>query len=129
MDISLGFTAVKLTTVANAAIIGALSPILILLVAGRMFGERAGARERALVALSFLGVGIVALGASGSSAWSPIGDLLALLGTLSWTAYWLFSKRARASASAPELQVETVKPPMDSSASLATTWMSASSST
>ena len=102
MDISLSFTAVKLTTVANAAIIGALSPILILLLAGRMFGERAGARERALVSLSLVGVAIVALGASGSPAWSPIGDLLALVGTLSWTAYWLFSKRARASASALE---------------------------
>jgi drug/metabolite transporter (DMT)-like permease len=102
MDISLGFTAVKLTTVANAAIIGALSPILILLAAGRMFGERPGPREHALVALSFVGVAIVAFGASGSPAWSPIGDLLALFGTLSWTAYWLFSKRARASASALE---------------------------
>jgi len=102
MDISLGFTAVKLTTVANAAIIGALSPILILLAAGRMFGERVGPRERALVALSFVGVAIVALGASGSPAWSPIGDMLALFGTLSWTAYWLFSKRARANASALE---------------------------
>ena len=102
MDISLGFTAVKLTTVANAAIIGALSPILILLAAGRMFGERVGPRERALVALSFVGVAIVALGASVSPAWSPIGDMLALFGTLSWTAYWLFSKRARANASALE---------------------------
>lgn len=101
-DISLGFTAVKLTTVANAAIIGALSPILILLVAGRMFGERVTRRDAALVALSFVGIVIVALGASGSAAWSPVGDALALAGTLSWTGYWLFSKRARASASALE---------------------------
>lgn len=102
LDISLGFTAVKLTTVANAAIIGALSPILITLVAGRMFGERPGRREGALIVLSFLGVGIVAVGSSGSPAWSPLGDLLALAGTVSWTAYWLFSKRARAQASALE---------------------------
>jgi drug/metabolite transporter (DMT)-like permease len=102
LDISLGFTAVKLTTVANAAIIGALSPILITLAAGRMFGERPGRRELGLIALSFLGVGIVAVGSSGQPAWSPVGDLLALAGTVSWTAYWLFSKRARAEASALE---------------------------
>lgn len=102
LEISLSFTAVKLTTVANAAIIGALSPILILFAAGRMFGERPGRREGALAALSLTGVVIVALGASGSPAWSPVGDLLALVGTLSWTSYWLFSKRARANASALE---------------------------
>ncbi len=102
LDISLGFSAVKLTTVANAAIIGALSPILIALAAGRMFGERVGRREAGLIALSFAGVAVVALGSSGQPAWSPLGDLLALCGTVSWTAYWLFSKRARASASALE---------------------------
>lgn len=102
LDVSLNFTAVKLTTVANAAIIGALSPILILLVAGRMFDERVGRRDGALVGLSFAGVVLVAVGASGSPAWSPVGDLLALCSTVSWTAYWLFSKRARATASALE---------------------------
>ena len=101
-DISLTFTSVKLTAVANAAIIGALSPIMIMLVAGRMFGERVGRREMALVALSFAGVALVAVGASGSPAWSPLGDALAFLGTFSWTAYWIFSKRARATASALE---------------------------
>jgi drug/metabolite transporter (DMT)-like permease len=102
LDISLWFTSVKLTTVANAAIIGALSPIMIMLVAGRMFGERVGQREMVLVAVSFAGVVLVAVGASGSPAWSPIGDALAFLGTFSWTAYWIFSKRARATASALE---------------------------
>jgi drug/metabolite transporter (DMT)-like permease len=102
LDISFWFTSVKLTTVANAAIIGALSPIMIMLVAGRVFGERVGRREMVLVAVSFAGVVLVAVGASGSPAWSPIGDVLAFLGTFSWTAYWIFSKRARASASALE---------------------------
>lgn len=101
-DIALGFTAVKLTTVANFAVIGAISPILVLLVAGRMFGERVRPREAALVALSFAGIVVVAVGSSGSPAWSPVGDALALLSTLSWTGYWLFSKRARAETSTLE---------------------------
>ncbi|MGE5459636.1 MAG: DMT family transporter [Solirubrobacterales bacterium] len=102
MEISLSFSAVKLTAVANAAIIGALSPILIVLAAGRMFGERVTREQMVLVVASFAGVVIVAIGASGSPAWSPAGDLLALVGSFAWTAYWLFSKRARASASALE---------------------------
>jgi drug/metabolite transporter (DMT)-like permease len=102
LDISFNFTAVKLTTVANAAIIGAISPILILLVAGRTFGERVRRREALLAAASFAGVAIVAVGSSGSPAWSPVGDLLALCGCVSWTAYWIFSKRARQSVSALE---------------------------
>lgn len=102
MEISLSFSAVKLTAVANAAIIGALSPILIVLAAGRMFGERVTREQMVLVVASFAGVVIVAIGASGSPAWSPAGDLLALVGSFAWTAYWLFSKKARASASALE---------------------------
>lgn len=102
LDISLGFSAVKLTAIANAAIIGALAPIMILFAAGRLFGERVGRREAWLAAVSFGGVVVVAVGASGSPAWSPIGDALALASTFSWTAYWLFSKRARAAVSALE---------------------------
>jgi drug/metabolite transporter (DMT)-like permease len=101
-DISLSFNAVKLTTIANASIIGALSPVLIMLVAGRTFGERVGRPEAALVGLSFVGVVLVALGSAGSPAWSPLGDALALMSTLSWTSYWVFSKRARATV--PALQ-------------------------
>lgn len=101
-DIALSFTAVKLTTVANVAIIGAISPILVLLAAGRMFGERVRPREAALVAMSFVGIVVVAVGSTGSPAWSPVGDALAIVSTLSWTGYWLFSKRSRAETSTLE---------------------------
>src|SRR5690348_3202081 len=40
LDILLFFTAVKRTTVADATIISALQPALVLLVVGRLFGER-----------------------------------------------------------------------------------------
>lgn len=102
LDISLSFSAYKATTIVDATIIGALSPIFILLVAGRMFGERVGRGEVMLVGLSFTGVVLVAAGSSGSSAWSALGDLFAACGALSWTAYWVFSKRARATVSALE---------------------------
>lgn len=102
LDISLTFNAFKLTTVANATIIGALAPVFIAIGAARWFGERFERRDIAFMAASFVGVALVAVGSSGSPAWSPLGDSLAALSTLSWTAYWLFSKRARRSASALE---------------------------
>ena len=94
-DISLSFSAFKLTTVANATIIGALAPIFIALGAARWFGERFERRDAGFVLASFLGVALVAAGSSGSASWSPLGDLFAALGVLTWTSYWLFSKRAR----------------------------------
>jgi drug/metabolite transporter (DMT)-like permease len=102
IDISLSFGAFRLTTVANATIIGALAPVFIALGAARWFGERFGPRDLAFMAASLLGVVLVALGSSGSSEWSLAGDLMAAAGTLSWTSYWLFSKRARRSVSTLE---------------------------
>ncbi len=94
-DLAFTFSAFKLTTLANANIIGGLSPIFIAFAASRLFGERFGRREVLLASVSFGGVALVALGASGVPAWSPAGDLFALCSVASWTVYWLFSKRAR----------------------------------
>ena len=94
-DIALTFTAFRLTSVANATIIGALAPVCITLGAARWFGERLGRRDAIVIATSFVGVALVAIGSQGSPSWSPAGDLAAALSVLTWSAYWLFSKRAR----------------------------------
>ena len=94
-DIALTFTAFRLTSVANATIIGALAPVFITLGAVRWFRERLDRRDAIVIASSFLGVAIVAIGSQDSPAWSPAGDAAAALSVLTWTAYWLFSKRAR----------------------------------
>ena len=100
-DVALSFAAFRLTSVANATIIGALAPVFITLVAARWFGERVQRRDLVMVAASFAGVALVALGSRGSPSWSPAGDAFALASVVSWTCYWLFSKRARTSAVAP----------------------------
>jgi drug/metabolite transporter (DMT)-like permease len=94
-DISLTFTAFRLTTVANATIIGALAPVLIALGAARWFGERFSRRDVPFMVASFVGVVVVAAGSTGSASWSLVGDVCAALSTVSWSAYWLFSKHAR----------------------------------
>ncbi len=101
-DVGLFFTALKLTSIADATIIGALQPALVMVVAGPWFGERVGRREIALTALAIAGVGLVALGSAGSRVFSVGGDVLAGLALFSWTGYWLVSKRVRSRINALE---------------------------
>ncbi|MFL5736222.1 MAG: DMT family transporter [Actinomycetota bacterium] len=96
-DVSLSFNAFRLTTVANATIIGALAPVFIAVGASRWFGERFSRRDLLFMCASLLGVVLVALGSTGSPARSLAGDLCAAASTISWTAYWLYSKKVRRS--------------------------------
>lgn len=95
VQIAFWFGALKHTSLVDATMISALQPALVLLVAGRMFGERAAGRDVALALASLVGVAIVTLGTSGTPAWSLGGDLLAVAALVGWTAYMLMSKRAR----------------------------------
>jgi drug/metabolite transporter (DMT)-like permease len=94
-DIALHFTSVKLTSVADVALIGALAPVVIAIASAKLLGERIPRRDAVLVGVSFAGVVIVAVGSAGSPTWSLAGDLLAVLGIGTWVAYWFFSRRAR----------------------------------
>ena len=100
---ALFFSAVKLTSVANATLIGALQPALVLLVAGRWFGERVGAREIIWTLVSIAGVALVVGGSAGTPTWSPLGDLLAVGALLTFTGYFLAAKQARARLDTVEL--------------------------
>lgn len=101
-DVALAFTAFRYTTVADATIIGSLSTITITIGAAMWFGERLHRSEFIFVVLSVVGVAIVAVGSSGTPAFSLLGDLAAIASVFTWTAYWLYSKRARGDAGALE---------------------------
>ncbi|MEY2433724.1 MAG: hypothetical protein QOC92_3449 [Acidimicrobiaceae bacterium] len=94
-DIVLFFSALKHTTVANATVVGALQPALVLLVAGRMFGEPVTAGIITWSAVAIVGVAIVVYGSSGAPVWSLTGDLLAIGALFAWTLYFVASKRIR----------------------------------
>jgi DME family drug/metabolite transporter len=102
IDVACIFLAFQLTSVANATIIGALAPVCIAIGAARWFGERVGRRDIPFIAVSFLGVAVVAIGSAGSSASGAWGDVFAGISVVSWTAYWLFSKRVRSGVGAME---------------------------
>jgi drug/metabolite transporter (DMT)-like permease len=92
-DIALFFTALKLTSVAVATVIGALQPALVLLVAGRLFGERVGRRVVVWTVVSIGGIVAVALGPGVPRGEHLTGDLLAVGSLGAFTGYWLVSKR------------------------------------
>jgi drug/metabolite transporter (DMT)-like permease len=94
-DIGLGFTAVKITTVADVALIGALAPVVIVVISSVRLGERVTARAWGLVGASFVGVVIVAVASADLPSWSLAGDVMALLGVGTWTTYWFFSRHVR----------------------------------
>ena len=95
VDIGLSFTAVKRTTIADVALITALAPVAIMLVSAYRLHERVTLRSWLLVAASFVGVVIVVLASAGQPSWSLGGDLLAMVGIVTWSSYWFFSRHVR----------------------------------
>jgi drug/metabolite transporter (DMT)-like permease len=99
------FNSLKHTSVANVSIIGALQPALVLLVAGRMFGERASLQAALWSLVALAGTAVVVAGSAGTPHWSPLGDALAVGNLVSFTAYFLASKRFRSRIGASEYLV------------------------
>ena len=89
------FSALKLTTVANASVIVALQPIAVLAIAARRFGETVRFAEVLLASLAIGGVALVVFGSTGLPEWHILGDLAAILSLGTWTWYFTSSKRAR----------------------------------
>jgi drug/metabolite transporter (DMT)-like permease len=92
-DIALFFSALKLTSVAVATVIGALQPALVLIVAGRFFGERVGLRVVVWTLVSIAGIAAVAVGPGIPHGEHLTGDALAVGSLIAFTGYWLVSKR------------------------------------
>lgn len=101
-DIVLFFCALRETSAANATIIGALQPLLLLALAGPLFGETPRWADAGWGLVAVGGAAMVVLGGDGGGANSTTGDLLAVGALLSWTAYFVASKSARARLSSFE---------------------------
>jgi drug/metabolite transporter (DMT)-like permease len=89
------FNGLKLTTVTNIAVIGALQPVLVLWAARSLFGEQATAAAAAWSAAALVGTAFVVAGAMSAPTWSAAGDALAVVNLFAFTAYFLASKRIR----------------------------------
>ena len=95
LDVALFFSAIKLTSVVNATIIGSLQPIVVGVIAARFFGEHIRARDAwwSLVALG--GVVVVGAAASGDAGNDRRGNLLAAAAMLAWSGYFIASKGSK----------------------------------
>ena len=102
LDLVLFFTALKLTTVANATVIASVQPVLLVFAAPLLFKERVRLPDVALAAVAIGGVALVVFGATGLPEWSARGDLWALATLFAWTGYFMASKAARVHLSAAE---------------------------
>ncbi len=94
-DIILFFSALQETSVANATVIGALQPLLMLAIAGPLFGERPRWTDGLWGLIAIGGAALVVLGGDGGGANSTDGDLLAAGALVAWTGYFIASKTAR----------------------------------
>lgn len=91
-DVAFFFSAVKLTTVANATVLAAMQPLLMMYLASRLLGEQVRGRQVAWSIVALSGVALLVFGSSSLPAWSLQGDLLAAAALVAWTGYLFFSK-------------------------------------
>jgi drug/metabolite transporter (DMT)-like permease len=94
-DMALFYSAVKVASVVDVTVIGAFQPVLVILAARRLFGERLARWDVLWIALAMVGVVATVLGPGVKSRHQLLGDLLAVGSLLCWSAYWLVSKHAR----------------------------------
>lgn len=104
LEVAFFFSSIQLTTVANATMLLALQPVVVLLVFSGRFGEVVTRKEILLSIVAFGGVGLVVFGSSASPSWSPAGDLLGVGALATWTLYFVYSKQARQTLDAVEYQ-------------------------
>ncbi len=90
-----GFTAISETSVANATIIGNLSTAMVLFAAPRFLNEKISRWQVLLAFTSFAGVVAIVVGGNNKGGSSLFGDFLALVNAMTWTLYFISSKRRR----------------------------------
>ncbi len=106
-DIALFFSAVKLTSIVNATIIGSMQPIVVGVIAARFFGERIGLRNIAWSGVALVGTLVVVAAGADSGTTDLRGDLLALAAMLSWSAYFITSKNSKKKMTSTEFTAGT----------------------
>jgi drug/metabolite transporter (DMT)-like permease len=101
-DMAMFFSAVKLTSVVDATVIGAVQPALVLVAARYLFAERMGRWDVLWIFVAIAGVSAAVIGPGVAGRHEMLGDLLAVGSLLSWSCYWLVSKHARGTQHALE---------------------------
>ena len=104
IELWLFFSAIKLTNVANATIIGALQPLLVMAFGLRRFGERVTMWLVGSALFAIAGVALVVYGGESGISVRGRGDALALVSTFFFAGYFIYAKQARLVVPALEFQ-------------------------
>ena len=91
-----GFWSFQETSIANATIIGAMTPAVIMVAAGKLYGERHSRAQLFGALIGFAGVAVVVLGAGATGGAALKGDVLAAVNLFLFCAYLLLTKHVRA---------------------------------
>ncbi len=105
LDVAFFFSAIKLTSVANATVIGALQPVVVAIIANRVFGEVIRRRDLALGGVAIVGVAVVVFSGAADAPTDWRGDLLAVGALFAWSGYFVMSKRAQTTITTNEYTV------------------------
>ena len=97
--------AMRRTSAANAVVIWSLQPVVLLAVAGPMFGERPSRTIYGWSLVAFGGVVLAMYGSGASGVATRQGDLLAVAMMLLFSAYYVASKRARETVASANYQL------------------------
>ena len=104
-DVALFFSAIKLTSIANATVISAMQPVGVGLIAWRVFGERIRRRDIIFGLVALAGVVVAVLASADGADNSLDGDLLAVAAVVAWALYFVFSKQAKGKLTSNEYTV------------------------
>ena len=95
VDVAANFSAYKLTSIANASLIPALQPLLVLVMAWPLFGEKVTARTWVFSTIALGGIFAIVLGGDAGGSASRTGDLLSVFVLLCWTVYFAQMQKLR----------------------------------
>lgn len=93
-----GLTALRETSIANATLIMSLQPVLVLMIAPKLFKEKVRITQVVSSVVAMVGVTIFIFAAASTSGATIRGDLIAFSNLFVWTGYFLLSKHVRSTS-------------------------------
>lgn len=95
LNITLFFTAITKTSIAHAEFIGGLTPLLVVPIGAKVFGERIAVKALAWALVALAGMALVLFNGPSTNSATLEGDAITFLAVGTWTSYILFTKANR----------------------------------
>ena len=89
------FVAIDKTRLLDVTLIGALQPVVIIVVAVMFLGEHVGRREVTFAIVAIAGTALVASASSGSGSWSLAGEIIAVISLFLNAGWYLYGRVLR----------------------------------